>query len=159
VLHLLVISEPFGRDQGIFAYIGDTILHGGVPYRDAWDHKTPGLYAIYALAFSLFGRAMPSVHLLEGCALTLTAFIVYLVGRRVRGEAVAVLAALLYGVGATLLFEWWDRGQAEVYMGLTGALAVYWLLRAATVASPRTVPNPAPCPVAEISSCLASSVG
>ena len=70
VLHLLVIAEPFGRDQGIFAYIGQTILHGGVPYRDAWDHKTPGLYGVYALAFALFGRAMASIHLLEGLFLT-----------------------------------------------------------------------------------------
>jgi len=129
-LHLLVIAEPFGRDQGIFAYIGQALLRGEVPYRDVWDHKTPGLYGVYALAFALFGCSMPAVHLLEGIVLTLGAFVVYLIGRRLHGGALGLLGALLYGTSATLLFEWWDRAQAEIYMGVTGALAVYLLLRA-----------------------------
>jgi len=129
LLHLLVVAEPFGRDQGIFGYIAQTILRGGVPYRDAWDHKPPGLYAVYALAFALFGQAMPSVHLMEGIALMIGAFFLYLVSRRLHGDAVGLLGALLYGVSATLLFEWWDRGQAEIYMGITGTIAVYALLR------------------------------
>ncbi len=130
LLHLLVIAEPFGRDQGIFAYIGQTILHGGVPYRDAWDHKTPGIYVAYALAFAAFGQGMPSVHLLDGISLTITALFLYLIGRRLHGEAAGLLGAFLYGVSATLLFEWWDRGQAEIYMTCTSTIAVYFLLRA-----------------------------
>lgn len=129
-LHLLVIAEPFGRDQGIFAYIGQTILRGGVPYRDAFDHKTPALYVVYAVAFALFGPGMSSVHVLEGFAVTLGAFLLFLIGRRLNSDRVGLLAALLYGVSATLLFEWWDRGQAEIYMGLMGALAAYFLVRA-----------------------------
>ncbi len=139
-IHLLVIAEPFGRDQGIFAYIGQALLRGDVPYRDAWDHKTPGIYGVYALAFALFGRSMASVHLLEGIILTIAAFVIYQTGRKLRGDAVGLLGALLYGLSATLLFEWWDRGQVEIYMGLTGALAVYALLAAFS----RTAPLPLP---------------
>jgi hypothetical protein len=135
ILHLLVIAEPFGQDQGIFAYIGQTILRGGVPYRDAFDHKTPALYAVYAVAFALFGPAMSSVHLFEGIALTLGTFVLFLTGRRLNSASVGLLAGLLYGASATLLFEWWDRGQAEVYMGLAGALAAYFLVRAYGVRS------------------------
>ncbi len=141
LVHLLVIGEPFGRDQGIFAYIGDTLLHGGVPYLDAWDHKPPGLYAIYALAFALFGRGMPSVHLLEAFAITLAALALYAVGCLTCGQRAGLLAALFYGLGATLLFEWWDRGQAEVYMGLTGTVAVYCFLRHRVGANARLAPG------------------
>jgi len=28
-----------GRDQGVFAWVGDQILAGGVPFRDAWDQN------------------------------------------------------------------------------------------------------------------------
>ncbi len=134
-LHLLVIAEPFGRDQGIFAYIGQAMLRGEAPYRDAWDHKTPGLYVVYATAFALFGSSMPSLHLFEGIVLAFGAGILFLVGRRLQGATVGLVGALLYGTSATLLFEWWDRGQAEVYMGVTGALAVYGLLRAFGIGS------------------------
>ena len=32
---------PFGRDQRIFAWVGDVILAGGMPYRDAWEGQDP----------------------------------------------------------------------------------------------------------------------
>jgi hypothetical protein len=64
-VNIPILSQPFGRDQGIFAYIGDGMRHGFVPYRDSWDHKPPGIDVTYFLAFSLFGRTMPAVHILE----------------------------------------------------------------------------------------------
>jgi hypothetical protein len=30
---------PFRWDHGIMASVGDTIVRGGMPYRDAWDMK------------------------------------------------------------------------------------------------------------------------
>ncbi len=40
---------PYGRDQAVFAYMGRVIADGGMPYRDAWDLKPPGIYLLYAL--------------------------------------------------------------------------------------------------------------
>ena len=44
------LSFPFGWDQGIFAWVGSTIVDGGLPYRDAWDIKGPLTYYVYAAA-------------------------------------------------------------------------------------------------------------
>ncbi|MBI5956920.1 MAG: glycosyltransferase family 39 protein [Chloroflexi bacterium] len=128
--NLPLLYQPFGRDQGIFAYIGDGLNHGLVPYRDAWDHKPPGIYFVYALAFSLFGREMTSLRLLETIYMAVTALALYLLGRRWRGEAVGLAAAFLYVLGSAWLFEWWDRAQAEIYMALPSVLAVYFFLAA-----------------------------
>src|SRR5258708_38768094 len=50
--------EPLpGRDQGVYLYIGRGILHGGIPYRDFWDHKGPLIYYINALGLLLAGKA------------------------------------------------------------------------------------------------------
>jgi hypothetical protein len=49
------VNLPLGRDQGIFAWAGATVLQGGLPYADAWEIKGPGAHALYALAILLFG--------------------------------------------------------------------------------------------------------
>jgi hypothetical protein len=43
------------RDYGIYIYIGDQILHGNLPYRDAWDHKPPAIFYLNAAAL-IIGR-------------------------------------------------------------------------------------------------------
>ena len=42
-----------GRDQGVFLYMAQQILDGGVPYRDVWDHKPPLIYYVNALGLFL----------------------------------------------------------------------------------------------------------
>src|SRR3954464_12635439 len=64
---------PFscGRDQSIYALVGEGVLHGKMPYRDLWDFKPPGIFLVYALAQGLFGRSMLAVRLLEVLGLLL----------------------------------------------------------------------------------------
>ncbi len=51
---ILIPVSPMYRsvpavDTSVFLYVGQRILEGGIPYRDAWDHKQPFLYLLYAL--------------------------------------------------------------------------------------------------------------
>lgn len=114
-LSLPVLAQPFGRDQGIFATIADAILRGQLPYRDAWDHKPPGIDYAYALAFWLFGRSWQAVHLLEQLVL-LGGMIGLWALLRPTGRGAALAAAALFGAASVLQFEWWDRGQAEMFL-------------------------------------------
>ena len=34
---LQILLFGFGRDQGIYAVVGDSMLSGKMPYRDAWE--------------------------------------------------------------------------------------------------------------------------
>src|SRR6187551_1979283 len=63
---ILVFS--FGRDQGIYAVVAESVLQGKVPYRDAWDFKPPGIFFVYAAAFGAFGKSMIAPRLLEVAA-------------------------------------------------------------------------------------------
>src|SRR6478735_1393092 len=51
-----ILTFSFGRDQSIYALVGEGVLHGKMPYRDLWDFKPPGIFLVYALAQGLFGR-------------------------------------------------------------------------------------------------------
>lgn len=39
---------PINQDEGVFLTIANQIHHGWVPYRDIFDHKTPGIYFLLA---------------------------------------------------------------------------------------------------------------
>src|SRR2546423_1501689 len=60
-----ILTFSFGRDQGIYAMVGDGIVHGKMPYRDLWDFKPPGIFLVYALAQVLFGHSMLAIRILE----------------------------------------------------------------------------------------------
>ena len=52
------LSVPLERDEGEYAYIAQRIGHGEIPYRDSFDQKPPGVFAVYWLALRLFGRSV-----------------------------------------------------------------------------------------------------
>lgn len=48
------LAQPMGSDQGLYAYVGDRILAGELPYLDAWDQKPPAIHYTYALLRALW---------------------------------------------------------------------------------------------------------
>jgi hypothetical protein len=123
---------PFGRDQGLYHYVGrEWVLHGSVPYRDVFDHKTPGLYMVHALAVALFGANMWGIRVLEMVGVLLTGLMAatFSVARGerihpgVRGAAVLAAGVLFFGV-----LNWWDQSQSEIWYSLLGLCSV-WSVR------------------------------
>lgn len=119
------LSWPFFWDHGIFAWIGDTIVRGGLPYRDAWDVKGPLSFAAFALTEALFGRGMWGIRLLDLVAVGAAGFAASRMVQRMCGRT----AAWLVGVGLVLhhiSLGYVDSAQPDgwVAFGLTGAVAL-----------------------------------
>ena len=112
---LQVLTFSFGRDQGIYATVGDGVLHGDVPYLDLWDFKPPGIFFVYALAEALFGKNMMAPRLLE----VLSLFGVVAMMRRIAGAMVDNKTVGLVGGALTLLvhaqLDFWHTGQPESF--------------------------------------------
>lgn len=131
---LASLSWPFGLDQGIFAWVGDTIVRGGVPYRDAWEIKGPATHYLYALAQLLFGRDVWGLRVLDLALLAASGAAAFgLAGRdaqgaarRLAGATAAVFWILLYATGG-----YWHAAQPD------GWAAMAWLGAAWAVARPR----------------------
>ncbi|GIW43549.1 MAG: hypothetical protein KatS3mg077_0831 [Candidatus Binatia bacterium] len=62
-LRLHWLQVPLERDEGEYAYFGQLILQGGLPYRDAYNMKPPGIYYAHALALWLCGETAQGVRL------------------------------------------------------------------------------------------------
>ena len=92
VLAVAVPNLPYGRvpseDAGVFFYVANTLLTGGQPYRDVWDHKPPAVYVIDAVGLAAGGTL--GVWVLQLAALAIAALLSY----RVMAKAFTPMAAL-----------------------------------------------------------------
>ncbi len=98
LVRLRLLATPFERDEGEYTYMGHLILHGGLPYRDAYNMKLPGTYAVYSLIEGVFGSSPTGVH--AGFAILSLATIVlaYAVFKRLFTPGVGLVAATTYGL-------------------------------------------------------------
>ena len=87
---------PFQSDHGVYAWMADVTLHGGMLYRDAWDVKGP-VAALPALIAQLaFGRNMWGIRALDLIAVAGAAVALYRVGARWTSRPAALAAALIW---------------------------------------------------------------
>jgi len=119
-----VLLFGFGRDHGIYAVVGDSILAGKMPYRDAWDFKPPGIFLVFAFAQALFGKSMASVRLVEVTALLGIVLAFRRLGRALFGSATAGLVGGALAVLVHTELEFWHTAQPEFFGGVLTVLAL-----------------------------------
>jgi Dolichyl-phosphate-mannose-protein mannosyltransferase len=124
IASLNILLYSFGRDQAIYAVVADAILKGGMPYRDAWDFKPPGIFLIYAFAQGVFGKSMLAIRLLEVVGLVAT-----VVGLQRLGQVFLdrPKAGLVCGAVAALVhaqLEFWHTAQPETFGGFLTVAAL-----------------------------------
>jgi hypothetical protein len=119
VLALLCAASlrwPFSWDHGIFAWIGDTIVKGGIPYRDAWDVKGPLTFYVFAGVEAVLGKPMWAIRVFDLLVLLLTAVIAGRLARKLGGPGAGSLAALLLSI-QYLGSGYFETAQPEGWAG------------------------------------------
>ncbi len=114
------LAYRLGHDQAMFFYIGREWLHGRIPYRDAFDVKPPGIYAVYALSIALFGERLWAPRLLELFAvLGMGACVAYAIrrDRPIRPGEIG-LGAMLVSSFYFANLDHWDTAQSEFWEAL-----------------------------------------
>jgi 4-amino-4-deoxy-L-arabinose transferase-like glycosyltransferase len=93
------LAQPMGADQGLYAYVGEGVRSGELPYRDAWDQKPPAIHLTYGLMRAILPRdaAVPAADLLIA----------------------AVVAALLWQLGGVLAAGSVGAWAAIVFLALS----------------------------------------
>ena len=134
LVRLPAVVQPLGPDQGIYAYVGQTIIEGGLPYRDAWDQKPPGLHAFYAVMWWLWPNEAV-VPLTDALLSWLVAMLLWRIApsfstSRAAGPLAAGLFLLLGDPALARLAGVRVRGQGEVFIGALVTLALWCMLRA-----------------------------
>ncbi len=125
VLALLVATTfmtPVSNDAGAYLTIADAILAGKLPYRDIFDHKTPGIYYTFAAVLALSSRSLLAVQVVQWLAVVAMAGLIGWLGWRLWGAlaTAAALALLLRRPGAApSTSDWLVAG------GLVGIAALF----------------------------------
>jgi hypothetical protein len=125
---LNLVLFRYGRDQGIYAMVADTMLKGGAPYRDAWDFKPPGIFLVYAVARLLFGASEHGPRVLEAVGLASMVGAFAILSRRWVGDAKAGIVAATLAIGTEAQLEFWHTSQPESF----GGVILAWALVCAT---------------------------
>lgn len=99
---LFYLDIPFERDEGAYAYISDVIDKGGVPYKDAFDNKTPGIYYLYNLSFKVFGHSVGSPRLLAALFVMVSCIFSFLFVYKITVNYLAgVFSMALWGIASS----------------------------------------------------------
>ena len=125
-----ILDFGYGRDQGIFETAARAIREGGVPYRDAWDFKPPGIYFVYALAGTLFGTHIQAIRWLEAASLLSLVPAFALLSRRFLSDSRPGLLGAAFAVVTCAQMEFWHTGQPESF----GAVLMAWAIVCASAA-------------------------
>lgn len=127
VARLPSLAQPMGADQGLYAYVGERILEGEIPYRHAWDQKPPAVHYAYAALRGVWaddGVVAAADLLIAG----LVAAMLLAIGTSLAGVATGQAAALLFLFLADPNFQRLAgvsvRAQCETFIAaaITGAV-------------------------------------
>lgn len=126
VVRLPSLVQPMGADQGIYAYIGERIWHGELPYRDAWDQKPPGIHYVYAGLRAVSHRDVV-IDAADLVAAALVAALLWTIGARLGGPIAGGASALIFLFLSDPSFGRLGgvrvRAQCETFIGLAAAAA------------------------------------
>jgi 4-amino-4-deoxy-L-arabinose transferase-like glycosyltransferase len=122
-VRLTFLHEPFERDEGFYSAIGQVILRGGIPYRDAIDMKPPGVFYVYAFAMTLFGKTTESIRIFTAIYSLLTMGGVFWLGRSLFGSKAGLFAAFFFAVFSGAPLVQGSSSNSEVIMLLPLVLA------------------------------------
>jgi hypothetical protein len=104
------------------------VADGLVPYKDAWDIKSPGIFVQYGVALMMMGHSDTAVVLLDFALALGAAFMIFFSAARVKNETVGMFASAAWLITYNYMhLEGWF-GQPETGAALLASLLFYLAL-------------------------------
>jgi hypothetical protein len=97
-LRVGLLSVPFERDEGEYAYMGQLMLDGIPPYGSAYSLKLPGIHMAYAVIMGVFGQSVVAVHLGLLIINLATILVLHRIGAKLFNRATGLAAGAFFAV-------------------------------------------------------------
>jgi hypothetical protein len=106
IIRYRLVTIPFERDEGEYAYIGSLLMHGVAPFKDAYSMKLPGTPFMYAVLMLIFGHSNTGVHLGLLFVNAATMYLLYCAFKKIFNPFIGLATATIYGFMAVgLVFD------------------------------------------------------
>lgn len=111
--------------MGVYSYVGSCVSDGLVPYKDAWDIKSPGIFIQYGVALMMMGHSDVAVIILDFVIALGAAFMIFFAAARVKNDTVGMFAAVAWLITYNYMhLEGWF-GQPETGAVLLASILFY----------------------------------
>jgi hypothetical protein len=87
---------PFERDEGTYGYYGKLLLEGGIPYKDFYEQKFPGLFYFYAFMVGVFGDTVKGLHTGFMYLNVVTMVLIYATSRKLFNPVAGIISAATF---------------------------------------------------------------
>jgi 4-amino-4-deoxy-L-arabinose transferase-like glycosyltransferase len=130
VVMIPLLRLPLERDEGEYAWAAEIWARGGLPYRDSFLQKPPGIILAYATFHGLFGGGPVAVHVALLAIYVATVLLVGALARRAAGPDAVLPAACCFAFGVSVpAFQGQAfNTEALVMLGSAGAGLALWRL-------------------------------
>lgn len=127
IVRIRYLTMPFDRDEGEYAYMGQLLLQGHLPYEEAYNLKLPGTYFVFALIMLIFGQSHIAVHF--GLLLTViaTGLFMLLFFKNIANAKISIIATTFFFLMSLSYSLQGVFARAEHFVVLF-ALAGLWIL-------------------------------
>ncbi len=126
-IHLLTF--PFERDEGEYAYMAKLILDGHAPYTLAYNMKLPGTYYMYALIMWVSGKSIVGVHIGLMIISTASMLLLFSISKNFVSKIGAVISAASFGIMGTSWTLYAQAAHATHFVAFFALLGIYFLLQ------------------------------
>ena len=129
-LRVHLLDVPLERDEGEYAYAGQLILQGVLPYSQVYNMKMPGIYGVYALMMAIFGQTTTGIHLGLLVVNLSTIIIIFFLGQQLLDRTTGIMAAISYAVLSVGQGVQGVFANAEHFVILAAVAGIFILLKA-----------------------------
>jgi len=121
IVPIYYLFRPIFVDESVFLAIGAFVRNGALLYRDVSEVKTPGIFYLAALVFSVVGKSYIALRILVCIIHALSALLIFKLGTKIKDKNVGMLASILFLVSVYL-------PSFQGYYYLTEPFAVFFIL-------------------------------
>lgn len=120
-------------DESLFLVMGEKINQGFVLYKDVGDNKTPGVFLMASFLFNFFEKSYVMPRILVYVFNSLSAFMVFLLGKKIKDTHIGIHSSLLFLMGMYLPQYKGYTFITEPFAVFFSVLAIFLLLKEETI--------------------------